>query len=602
MNNIFKTIKLFVIAVLLLSFSASFAVAQNYLPRKWNTRKVNLSFNKYYDWSEMEQALRTLEQAYPKFLKLGSVGKSYQGRELWYMTINNPETGDEMNKCAMYIDANIHGNEVQGGEVCLYTIWYLMENYPYNEYIKKLVDERVFYIFPSVNPDGRDLWLHVGAAARSGQHPYDNDDDGLYDEDPPEDLDGDGEIGLMFIKVKPGEGTHRLSDKGDRLVRIKKNIEGKPDELGDYKFIATEGIDNDGDGRYNEDGGGGYDPNRDWGSMWQPKYIEGGSGDYPFTWIESQHIRDFLYAHPNIAGVQAFHNSGGMILRGPGAALSGEYQRADLSIYDEIGKKGEKIIEGYRYIVIWSGLYTVWGGFIDFTHDLLGIYSFSNELWTSRADIDRDGKRTEEEQEFFDKYIDLNNIYVPIHEIDHPQLGKVIIDRDETKLTGRVPPSWLLEELCHRNMAFCLLHAYEMPLPIIKSVSVEKISGDLHKLKVTIYNERLMPTMSAVAIANKVQRPDILSIDGNVKVLAAGINKNSRMSTIPERFRRYFFRTEDSDVDFIDQKDLKNLKLTRGIPGTAEIEYDFLIEGKGKIQIKLDCLKGGKHQKEVVLK
>jgi len=602
MNNIFKTIKLLVIAVLLLSFSASFAVAQNYLPRKWNTRKVNLAFNKYYDWSEMEQALRTLEKAYPKFLKLGSVGKSYQGRELWYMTINNPETGDEMNKCAMYIDANIHGNEVQGGEVCLYTIWYLMENYPYNEYIKKLVDERVFYIFPSVNPDGRDLWLHVGAAARSGQHPYDNDDDGLYDEDPPEDLDGDGEIGLMFIKVKPGEGTHRLSDKGDRLVRIKKNIEGKPDELGDYKFVATEGIDNDGDGRYNEDGGGGYDPNRDWGSMWQPKYIEGGSGDYPFTWIESQHIRDFLYAHPNIAGVQAFHNSGGMILRGPGAALSGEYQRADLSIYDEIGKKGEKIIEGYRYIVIWSGLYTVWGGFIDFTHDLLGVYSFSNELWMSRADIDRDGNRTDEEREFFDKYIDLNNIYVPIHEIDHPQLGKVIIDRDETKLTGRVPPSWLLEELCHRNMAFCLLHASEMPLPIIKSVSAEKISGDLHKLKVTIYNERLMPTMSAVAIANKVQRPDILSIDGNVKVLAAGINKNSRMSTIPERFRRYFFRTEDSDVDFIDQKDLKNLKLTRGIPGTAEIEYDFLIEGKGKIQIKLDCLKGGKHQKELVLK
>lgn len=56
-----------------------------------------------------------------------------------------------MNKCAMYIEANVHGNEVQGGEVELYTIWYLMENYLYNDYLKKLVDERVFYIFPSVN-------------------------------------------------------------------------------------------------------------------------------------------------------------------------------------------------------------------------------------------------------------------------------------------------------------------------------------------------------------------------------------------------------------------------------------------------------------------
>lgn len=580
----------------------SISWAQDYLPRKWNIRKVNLSFNRYYDWPEIEEALRTLEKAYPKFLKLRTAGKSFQGREIWYVTINNPETGDEMNKCAMYIDANIHGNEIQGGEVGLYTIWYLMENYPYNKYVKKLVDEKVFYIFPSVNPDGRDLWLHIGASARSGQYPYDNDNDGLYDEDPPEDLDGDGEVGMMFIKVKPGEGTHRLSDKGDQLVRIKKNIEGKKDELGDYKFVATEGIDNDGDGRYNEDGGGGYDPNRDWGSMWQPKYIQRGAGDYPFTWIESRLIRDFLYEHPNIAGVQAFHNSGGMILRGPGNPLHGEFKRADLSIYDEIGKKGEKIIEGYRYVVIWSDMYTVWGGFIDFTHDLLGIYSFSNELWISRIDLDKDGKATEEEQEFFDKYINLNNAYIPIHEIDHPQLGKVTIDRDRTKLSGRVPPTWLLEELCHRNMAFCLLHAYEMPLPIIKEVSAEKISGDLYKLKVTIYNERLMPTMSAAAIENKVQRPDILSIDGNVKVLAAGLNKNSRLSTIPERFRRYYLRAEDSDVDFIDQKDLKNLILTRGIPGQAEIEYDFLVEGKGKVKVNLDCLKGGKHTKEIMLK
>ena len=35
----------------------------------------------------------------------------------------------------------------------------------------------------------------------------------------------------------------------------------------------------------------------------------------------------------------------------------------------------------YRYMVIWSGLYTVHGGFIDWTNDGLGMLSFSNELW-----------------------------------------------------------------------------------------------------------------------------------------------------------------------------------------------------------------------------
>lgn len=595
-----------VIIVLVVIMSSSLVVAQDFFPRKWNTRKVDLSFNRYYDWKEVEDALRTLEKAYPKFLKLRSAGKTFQGNELWYMTINNPATGNEMNKCAMYMDANIHGNEVQGGEIGLYTIWYLMENYHHNDYIRELVDERVFYIFPSVNPDGRDLWLHKGASARSGQVPQDSDNDGLYDEDGPEDLDGDGEVGSMYIKVELGKGTHRLNDKGDRLVAIKKNIEGKKDERGDYKYVGSEGIDNDGDGRYNEDGGGGYDPNRDWGSYWQPNYIQRGAGEYPFSWPASKHTRDFLYANPNIASVQAFHNTGGMILRGPGTSLHGEYPRSDLSVYDDIGKKGERIIEGYRYIVIWSGLYTVWGGFLDFTHDMLGIYSFSNELWQSRSDLDRDGETTEEEEEFFNKYIDMDNKAISMHEIDHPQLGKIIIDRDITKLSGRIPPAWLLEELCHRNMAFCLLHAYEMPLPVIKDVSAEKIASGLYRLKVTIYNERLMPTMSAAAIANKVQRPDILSIDGKVKVLAAGVSQSASIPAgIPARYRRFFRRgrgAADSDVTFIDQKDLKNLKLTNGISGKGEVEYHFLVEGKGNVTVNLDCLKGGKHTKAIDLK
>jgi hypothetical protein len=600
-----KKVMILALAVLMITMSASLIAAQKFFPRKWNTRKVELSFNHYYDWKEVEDALRKLEKAYPKFLKLRSIGKSFQGRELWYMTINNPDTGSEMQKCAMYMDANIHGNEIQGGEIGIYTIWYLMENYNYNDTIRKMVDERVFYIFPSVNPDGRDLWLHSGDSARSGQTPMDNDSDGLYDEDGAEDLDGDGEVGSMFIKVKHGEGTHRLSDIGDQLVPIQKNIKGKPDELGDYKYIGSEGIDNDGDGRYNEDGGGGYDPNRDWPSYWQPNYIQRGAGAYPFYWPESKATGDFFYAHPNIAGVQAFHNSGGMILRNPGAQLHGELPRSDLMVMDEIGRKGERIIEGYRYIVIWKDLYTVWGGFVDFTYDMLGIYSFSNELWTSRSDLDNDGSTTQEEREFFDKYIDMDNTAISIHEIDHPQLGKVTIDRDTTKLSGRVPPSWLLEELCHRNMAFCLLHADEMPLPIIKDVSAEKIASGFYRLKVTLYNERLMPTMSAAAVANMVPRPDTLSIDGNIKALAAGQAAGTGMPAgVPSQFRRFFRGrgAADSDVTFIDQKDLKNLKLTNGIPGRSEVEYHFLVEGKGNVTVKLDCAKGGKHTKTIVLK
>jgi hypothetical protein len=277
----------------------------------------------------------------------------------------------------------------------------------------------------------------------------------------------------------------------------------------------------------------------------------------------------------------------------------------DLAVVDEIGKKGEKIIEGYRYIILWKDLYPVWGGFIDFTYDLLGIYSFSNELWTSRADLDGDGDITTEEREFFSRYIDMDNTSVAMHKIDHPQLGEVLIDRDTTKLSGRVPPSWLLEELCHRNMAFCLLHAWEMPLPTIKKVSAEKVAGNLYKVDVSLYNSRLMPTLSQAAATNKVQRPDFLSLDGNVKVLAAGQKASSGVPAgIPAQYRRYFRGRggTGSDITAIEQKNLKNLMLTSGIPGRTEVEYQFLVEGKGRVTIKLDCRKGGTFAKSVELK
>ena len=76
------------------------------------------------------------------------------------------------------------------------------------------------------------------------------------------------------------------------------------------------------------------------------------------------------------------------------------------------------------------------------------------------------------------------------------------------------------------------------------------------------------------------------------------------LAGIPARFRRFFRGrgAADSDVTFIDQKDLKNLKLTNGIPGRSEVEYHFLVEGKGNVTVKLNCAKGGKHTKTIVLK
>jgi hypothetical protein len=124
-------------------------------------------------------------------------------------------------------------------------------------------------------------------------------------------------------------------------------------------------------------------------------------------------------------------------------------------------------------------------------------------------------------------------------------------------------------------------------------------------VNVALYNSRLMPTMSQAAVTNKVQRPDILSVDGNIEVLAAGRKASTSLPAgIPAQYRRFFRGrgSADTDITAIEQPDLKNLKLLNGIPGRTEVEYQFLVEGKGKVSVKLDCVKGGRFVKTVELK
>ncbi len=168
------------------------------------------------------------------------------------MILNNPDMGPDTGKPAMYIEANIPGNEIQGGEICIYTIWHLMENYGKIDKITRLVNERAFYIVPTVNPDGRDYFMHgTGQGARSGHMPVDDDNDYQCDEDGPEDLNGNGVIEQMRKHV-PGQGTHIKSALDPLILEPV-----KPGEKGDYVLLGMEGFDHDGDGRVGEDPPGG---------------------------------------------------------------------------------------------------------------------------------------------------------------------------------------------------------------------------------------------------------------------------------------------------------------------------------------------------------
>ncbi len=580
MKQIIKTALIIITAAALMPGLKAQEITQSALKALGapNNPKVQVAWNRYYDWAGITDILKKLADAYPELATLESIGKSYQGRDFWCIAITNSKTGKASDKPAFYIDAAIHANEIQAVEVATYTAWFLLESYATNPFIKKLLDTKTFYIVPFQSPDSRDAFMHSPLSLRGGMVPFDNDGDGLMNEDPPDDLNHDGQITQMRIKVKGGRWKED-PDYKNVMVRC------APDEEGDYELLGSEGIDNDGDGLINEDGPGNYDPNRNWGWLWAPNYIQPGSVRYPFSLPETKVISDFLKSHPNILASQSYHNSGGMILRGPGTKEDSTYPQDD-QLFDMVGKKGEEIIPGYKYMVTWRDLYVVWGGETEFNYSDLGIMPYVNELWTSfnmfrKSGAEQGGNRDSERNESnkFNKYLLFDEATVPWKEFNHPVYGKIEIGGLK-KTFGRMPPSFLLEEECHRNMAFTLMQASFLPEIVIDSVSVKDLGNNLKEVTAAIRNTEPIPTRLAVDVANNITRPDWITLNG-AKVISGGIKRN---------------RFEDNITE---QKNNPAKLILNAVGGNQTVYAVWIIEGNNPSSIVFNSVKGGSVTKEI---
>ena len=540
--------------------------------------KVMVSWNKYYDHGGITEICKKIAAAYPDLAKLESIGKSFGGRDIWMLTITNFKKGDEKTKPGMYIDGNIHSNEIQGAEFAMYTAWYLTESHADVKYIQELLADKVFYLVPTINPDARDSYMHKpnsSSTPRSGVIPVDNDGDGIVNEDSFDDIDGDGNI--TFMRRKTANGRFRIDPKDPRNM-----IQVGPDEKGEYEFLGNEGIDNDGDGRVNEDGYTfEYDPNRDWGWGWQPNYIQNGAYKYPFSLPENRAVMEFVMKHPNIAAAQSYHNAGGMILRGPGGQEDvNTYNAQDVAVYDAIAKKGEELIPGYKYLVVYKDLYSAYGGELDWFYAGRGIYTYSNELWTPYLMFMREGTRDPFDNKTydFDRYLLFQDAFVPWKEFDHPQYGKVEVGGFK-KNFGRAHPGFLLETDAHRNMAFTIYHCYHTPKLSVDTIKVRDLGDGLKEVTAVIYNERLMPTHSSQDVKNKIEVPDYISIKTSGKVLAGMIVENADLNQTVEQ-------TENPQT----------LEVAN-IPGLGTVTVRWIVQGAAPVTVTVQSRKGGSASK-----
>jgi len=202
-----------------------------------------LTFDRYHTIDVICAWLKRWAEKYPDLISLYEVGKSYEGRPVFQITLTNKKTGKDTDKPAAFFEGGRHSGEVTAVECVLWMTKYLLENYGTDPDVTHLIDTKTIYLKPVNNPDGHNLYLHTYLSNRSTVRPNDDDRDGLLDEDAPDDLDGDGKI--LTMRWKDGKKGTWINDPKDSTGRIMKRV---PAGQGIW-LTSSEGIDNDGDGR-----------------------------------------------------------------------------------------------------------------------------------------------------------------------------------------------------------------------------------------------------------------------------------------------------------------------------------------------------------------
>ncbi|UCC47805.1 MAG: peptidase [Gemmatimonadota bacterium] len=461
-----------------------------------------LTFDRYHTVDVIYAWLGRWADRYPNLVELYEVGSSFEGRPIMQVTLTNNETGAAVDKPAAFFEGGRHSGEVTSSESVLWLIQHLLESYGGDAEITRLLDTKAIYLKPENNPDGSNLYLHTAQRNRSSVRPHDSDRDGLIDEDPYEDLDGDGVIYQLRWRVRPGEEEqgNAVLDARDASGRLMKRVsEGEGDWI-----VIGEGIDNDGDDRFNEDGIGGLDLHRNYPENWRPDtggdatergWTQFGSGAFPLSEPETRATALWLLTHPNVSVVNSMDTQVPMHLRGPSTSKSAERMfpedLAYLEHFDSLGRS----ITGYPYagdtyetfmtrvpINPMTGDPNIprplFGHGPDFGYFYYGAIWYGDELWHGgrMKDYNEDGLLDEVDALSWDDQENGGRGFREWEPFEHPVLGAVEIGGFHPKFFSQNGPPEQLEHWIRVQALFNLELAKHLP-------QIDEVKTDVHRIE-----------------------------------------------------------------------------------------------------------------------
>jgi len=251
----------------------------------------NQPAGKYHTVSEIRQQLQSIAQTRPGTTKLHHIATSPGGEPVTVLEIGSHLSGVP----AIFVGANFEGNIPISTEGAVRLAHMLLDSAAYTQALK-------WYILPLPNPDAaKGYFAQVKYGRTVNDAEINNDGDDAVNEDGYDDLNGDGFITQM--RVKSPDGTW-IASKEDPRIMVRADVQ--KGERGEYR-LYSEGIDNDGDGLFNEDGEGGINIGIAFPHLFPSGNKE--AGLWPGQTPEVYNILRFIFDRPEIAMVHTLGSS-----------------------------------------------------------------------------------------------------------------------------------------------------------------------------------------------------------------------------------------------------------------------------------------------------
>lgn len=463
-----------------------------------------IAFDRYYRYDELTQLLKAFAVEYPHLVNLLSIGKSYEGRDIWLLEVTHKLSGPASDKPAFWCDGNIHASEVSASTAVLHILTTICTKFGTDDQVTRALETRAFYLVPRLNPDGAEWALaDQPKIIRSSTRPY------PFDEDDPQglerkDMDGDGRI--LNMRVPDPNGPWKVSEQEPRLM-----VRREPNDIGgQYYRMMPEGIFHNFDGltmkgrKIKE----GLDLNRNFPNGWRPESDQHGAGPFPTSEPEVRAAVQAIVDRPNICGAVLYHTFSGVNLRPPGRHPEDEYPPEDVWTYNAIGKKGEEIT-GYPAISVFHDFKyhpkeVITGVGDDWIFEHRGAYAWTTEIWSPQRQagitdykyIDWFRDHPFEDDLKMLKWSDEalgGKGHIDWYPYEHPQLGPVELGGWDAQYAFRNPPPDFLEMEVSPFVDWVLWQALASPKLELRALETTPI-GDAKRVRFAVQNTGFLPT------------------------------------------------------------------------------------------------------------